>query len=329
MNNLFELLYQFGIILALALILIQVSGIIVGQLEYLTRVTKTQSFGLAAILAALSTSLPELIVSITSAFNGRNELTLGNIMGSNIANISLVVGLAALIGGMVKGTGTIIKREVFYAFLAGTAPVLFLLDGSLSRFDGLALLLIYIMFVIKELINPSVKKEVSAKKNRRVSALHRWANAKVERHLLLFLASIGIMIGAAELLVITSTNLANAAQVPIFIIGLFVISIGTTLPELVFEIQAIRRKESSLAFGNIIGSIVANSTLILGVSAYIHPITLMNDKSSYLLSILGFIVIFGLFWNFTRTKQRLDRKEGLVLVAAYIVFAAVQYLSVH
>lgn len=329
MINSFDFLYQFGIILALAIILIQVSGIVIGQLEYLTRTTKTKSFGLAAILAALSTSMPELIVSITSALNGKNELTLGNIMGSNIANISLVVGLAAFIGGMIKGTGAIIKREVFYAFLAGTAPALFLLDGSLSRFDGLALILIYVMFVIKELINPSQKKEANSKKNHRTNLLHRWANAKVERHLILFFASIGVMIGAAELLVTTSINLAKAAQVPIFIIGLFIISIGTTLPELVFEIQAIKRKESSLAFGNIIGSIVMNSTLILGISAYIHPIVLVNDKPSYLLSILGFIVIFSLFWNFTRTKQKLDRKEGLILVVTYVIFALVQYLAVR
>ncbi len=328
MNNLLELIYQFGIILALAIILIQVSGIVVGQIEYVTRATKTRSFGLAAILAALSTSMPELIVSITSALNGKNELTLGNIMGSNIANISLVMGLAALIGGMVKGTGIIIKREVFYAFLAGTAPVLFLLDGSLSRFDGLALLLIYVMFVVKELTNPTINKETNSKRHK-TNTLHRWANAKVERHLLLFFASIGVMIGAAELLVITSINLAQAAQVPIFLIGLFVISIGTTLPELVFEIQAIRRKESSLAFGNSIGSIVINSTLILGISAYIHPITLVSDKSSYLLSILGFIIIFGFFWNFTRTKQKLDRKEGLILVITYAVFALVQYLAIR
>jgi len=315
------------LLLVLSFILIKAANAIVGQLEYFSRHSKLRSFGIAAIIAALSTSIPELVVAVTSAFAGKNALSLGNVMGSNIANISLIMGLAAVVSGAVRGTGQFVKQEVFYGFLIGTIPSLLLLDGSLSRLDGVILLGIYILYMIKELAKPKAPQSETKKKSPvKTSPLHRWANAKTGRHIAIFIIGLGIMIGVAELLISTASTLANMVHVPVFLIGLLIVSVGTTLPELAFEIQAIRKKESGLAFGNSIGSIVANSTLILGLSAAIHPIVLTGDLRAYLLSVISFVLVFIVFWRSVWTKHRLDRLEGAFLVLAYAAFAIAQYV---
>ncbi len=331
MNFFSDFSISLAIILGLAFILIKAANLIVGQVEYFTRHARLRSFGVASIVAALSTSIPELIVAVTSAFSGKNALSLGNIMGSNIANISLVMGLAAVLGGVVKGSGQFVKQEVFYGFLIGTIPSLLLLDGSLSRLDGFILIGMYVMYTIKELAKTaSPKKSASANTHKniitRIGLVHRWANAKAERHIALFIGSMTVMIISAELLVRTASSLANLVHVPVFLVGLLVVSIGTTLPELAFEIEAIKKRESSLAFGNIIGSIVANSTLILGISATINPIVLTGDLRAYLFSVISFILVFIVFWRSVWTKHRLDRLEGAFLVLAYTAFVITQYL---
>jgi cation:H+ antiporter len=332
-NGLSDLTLYVISLLALAYVLIKVANIVIGQLEYLDNHTHFQSFGLAAVLAAISTSMPELIVAITSAVDKNNSLTLGNIMGSNITNISLTLGLAAVIGGSIKSSDQLIKREVMYAFLIGALPNILLTDGNLSRLDGLILIAAYVLYVINQMFIPRTKRNketmAAVKKNNqsKINRLHHWAKKSVWRHAILFIASAGIMVLSGEMLVKTAVLLAHTVNVPLFLVGLVVVSLGTTLPELAFSIKAATKRQSNLAFGNIIGSIVVNGSLILGISAYINPIYLQSENRSYLLSVLGFVTIFALFWRFVWTKHRLDRHEGALLMLIYSVFVVVQYIA--
>ena len=112
-----------------------------------------------------------------------------------------------------------------------------------------------------------------------------------------------------------------------FLVGLFLVAVGTSLPELSFEIEAIRKKEVGMVYGNLLGSIVANSSLILGVTALIVPIRLSErDVESYLVATVAFVLVFGAFWWLVRTKKRLDRWEGGVLVLIYGLFALWEWL---
>ena len=126
-------------------------------------------------------------------------------------------------------------------------------------------------------------------------------------------------------MVAIAMQLTSLSQLPILLIGVMVLSVGTALPELALEIEAIRKREMNMAFGGIIGSIVINATLILGLTSIISPINLTVGLKPYLLSVVCFILLFGLFWKFTGSKHRLERWEGGVLVLTYLLFAAAQF----
>ena len=121
-----------------------------------------------------------------------------------------------------------------------------------------------------------------------------------------------------------SLKLALVLNVPVIVVGLVLVSIGTTLPELALEIEAIRKHQSEMVFGNLLGSIVANSTLVVGTVVLISPITI-KGFDEYLLATLVFIIAFGLFYFFVRTKRRLERWEGLVLLIVYLLFFLAEF----
>jgi len=133
-----------------------------------------------------------------------------------------------------------------------------------------------------------------------------------------------VMVVAADLLVQVAGDLAVSLKIPAFLMGLFVVAVGTSLPELVFEIEAIRKKEIGMVYGNLLGSVAANSTLVLGLTAMISPVNLNNGFKPYLLATVAFVVVFGVFWLLVRTKKRLDRWEGAVLILIYLVFAWIE-----
>ena len=136
------IIYLF-LLIFFSFVLIKSTEILIQALNRLSRISKIGQFALTTSLMALATSLPELFVGITAALERQSNLALGNVLGSNIANISLVIGGAALIGGSVGVAGRFLKKDIFYAFLAGGFPLILLIDGQLSKVEGLMLLMIY------------------------------------------------------------------------------------------------------------------------------------------------------------------------------------------
>lgn len=318
---------QIALLVGLGLVLIKATNLTASAVEALINHSRQRKFGLVVFFVALSTSLPELVVTLIASANGQGELALANIMGANIANISIILGGAALIAGSLRATDTVIKKEIATVFLIGCLPLLLLMDQQLSRLEGWALILLYAVYIHQEfgrkskLATPPPKAEEQIK-----SLLHKLRNHSLEKRLLLFGVGLGGMLLAAELMVQVAISLSSYASISPFLIGLFILAVGSSLPELMFEIVAIRHHQSTMAFGNIVGSIVANGTVILGLSAVIRPITLGKSMPAYLVSNIAFILIFGMFWLFTKSKHRLDRWEGLVLVLLFGVFGVVQFL---
>ena len=312
--------WQLGLIVVLSLGLMKATGLVVGALNGLVKRTKLGSFGAAAFLAAIATSLPELVVGITAAMQGKPEVSLGNVLGSNIADVSLGIGGAALVGGSVGVLGEILKRDFATAFLAAALPLVLLIDGQLTRFDGWVLIVVYVIYNVMTL---GEGRGYGYKRLERVwgRIWHKLGEAQTEKQLgWLVVGTVGLVV-TADWLVKTATNLANTAGISVFLISLFLVAVGTSLPELAFEIKTIRAKQIGMVFGNLLGSVVANSTLILGLTVVINPIILENGFKSYLIATMVFVLVFGLFWWLARTKRRLDRWEGLVLVGVYLVFA--------
>ncbi len=319
-----QLVVQLGLVLVLSFVLMRVTGWVVEAMNGLSGKTRLGTFGVAAFLAAVTTSLPELFVGVSAALRGESAVALGNVLGSNIADVSLVMGGAALIGGSVGVVGEFLERDFFTAFLAAALAPLLLMDGNLTRIDGLALLVVYLVYNLTTLIG---EKAYRQRRPKRIwwRIWQKLGDRQVERDLVWLVGGVVILVWVADWLVRVAGNLALNMGIPLFLVGLFLVAVGTSLPELAFEIRAIREKEIGMVFGNLLGSVVANSTLVLGLTAIISPIHLPDGFRSYLVATVAFVVMFGVFWVLARTKRRLDRWEGAILVVLYILFACWEF----
>jgi len=304
-------------------LLIKATDILTDSLTELSKITKVGKFAITSLLLAFATSVPELVVGITAALEGRPGLALGVVLGSNIADISLVIGGAAVISGSFGVAGEFLKIDIFSVFLAGVLPLMLLMDGDLSRVDGIILLFVYGMYNFG-LLNKGVKRK--SQPSRIVKKfLQNAVDKRVNRWLAWLFLGAAMLMFSADMIVKTGAGLAQLLGVPVFLVGLFLVAVGTSLPELSFEIGAIKRKQVGMALGDLFGSIVANSTLVLGLVSVIAPIKLQNGLEEYLLASATFGMIFLLFWYFVRSKKKLERWEGFILLVAYALFVAAEF----
>lgn len=321
MSNFFNLI----LIFLLCFVLIKATDILVVNFIALSQKTRLRKFALTGLILGLATSLPEFFVGLSAAIEGKPILSLGNIIGANIANLSLVVGGAALLGGTVLVHGDFLRRDSFYAFLAAASPMLLLTDKVLSRLDGFILLALYVFYQIVVFTeHPGhLQKDKEEKPGRLLRRFNYSSKTKYKEIGWIFLG-IALLLFAADALVKIAVNLAMAFNLPLLLIGLLIVAVGTTLPELVFEIEASRNRQSSMFLGNLLGSIVANGTLIIGLVALISPFRIQTLES-YLLSTISFLLIFVIFYFFIRTKHRLDRWEGGLLLLIYLIFVFIEF----
>jgi len=321
-----------GLILLLfvfVLVLIKSADMVVVSLRRFSQETHTKVFVLSAILLAMATSFPELFVGVTSALEGSPHLSLGNVLGANIANISLVAGISAFIIGKVNVHGEFIKREVLVALVAGIIPLVLIFDGELSRVDGLILLSVYGAYMASFFKERFME---IAHHHRKEGYLHRFmrnfTHPKIDgpkaRDLARLFVGLALLLFSADVIVKVAKEIAVMSNMPIFLVGLILLSVGTTLPELAFSIRSLEDKEPTMFFGNLLGSIIANSTLILGVTATIYPITVTSLKEPMFAGV-AFVLVYLVFWFFTRTKMALARWEAGVLLLLYIAFVVVEF----
>lgn len=308
-----------------SVLLIKATDIITDSLNQLSRITKLGQFAITSFLLAFATSMPELVVGITAALEGRPSLSLGVILGSNIANLSLVVGSAALIGGSLSVAGQWFKFDIFSVFLAGALPLILLLDGTLSRTDGLILLLIYGMYNYGILLEKKQPTEPAGGRFKLLLLRKKLANKAMDRQLAWLFFGTAVLIFSADMIVKIAINLSQALGAPVLLVGMFLIAVGATLPELTFAARALKRHQAGMVLGNLSGSIVVNSTLVLGLVVLINPIKLGNGLDEYLLAAAAFGVMFVLFWGFIRSKYKLERWEGAILLAAYFIFFLLEW----
>ena len=314
---------QFIGIIFFSFVLIKATDIIVVHLRSIARKTNLGSFYLTAIIIGMATSLPELFVGITSALENQPNLSLGNVIGSNIADISLIVGLAAVISGSLKIKNHDIEvKDLLHAFIAGIIPFLLLLDKTLSRVDGLILLSMYGFY--NYLILNKRHRYFDDENGFIIGFLRRIHHNHVAKDFMYTFLGIAIILFSSDMIVRLGASFAGNMGIPIILVGLFIVAVGTSLPELAFGIEAIKKKESEMFLGNLLGSLVANGTFIIGITALLNPIT-VQAISEYYIAIFTFIVTFVMFFIFIRTKHSLERWEGILLIAAYLMFLMIEF----
>lgn len=314
---------QFLGIIFFSVILIKGTDIIVVHVKSIARKTNLGGYYLTAIIIGMATSLPELFVGITSSLDNQPILSLGNVIGSNIADISLVVGLAAVIGGSLKVKNHDIEaKDLLHAFIAGIIPFLLLLDKTLSRVDGLILISMYGFY--NYLILNRRRKYFENEDGIIVGLLRRIHHNHVAKDFMYTFLGISAILFSSDMIVKLGGSFAKGMGIPIILVGLFIVAVGTSLPELAFEIEAIKKKETEMFLGNLLGSLVANGTFIIGITALINPIT-VQAISEYYIAIFTFIVTFVMFFIFIHSKKSLERWKGILLIAAYLMFLTIEF----
>jgi cation:H+ antiporter len=315
------------LIFVFSAVLIKSADHVVIALRHLSRGSKATGFILSALLIALATSFPELFVGVTSALEKSPSLSMGNVLGANIANISLIAGLSAWVVGRVNVHGNFLKRDVAVALIAGILPLILIFDGELGRTDGLILIAVYCAYASSFFKQRFLQIAEEHKKGSYIQRFLRrfthFDGNKTKEAGRLFVG-IALLLVSANIIVRIARILAEAAGIPVFLVGLVLVSVGTTLPELAFSFRALEDKEPTMFFGNILGSIIANTTLVAGITATISPVSI-SSQSEYMVAAAAFILIFLQFWFFIKSKLRLDRWEAAALLILYLAFVVVEF----
>jgi len=290
--------------------------------ESLTRIAKSlgwREFIVSFILMAFVTSLPEFFVGISSAFHSKPELSFGNIIGSNIINLTLVVAVAVLLAKKLKCETALIQRSSIYTAIIAFLPILLMLDGKISRIDGLFLVFVLI-FYFKYLFHEQ-KRFSKVLPN---GFKRDWTELKMFlKDLGIFLGGIFLLLLSAEGIVWSVSFLAISLGLSLTVIGILIVALGTNLPEIVFGIKAIAMGHKNMVLGALMGSVIINSTLVLGSTVLIHPLEIVKF-SPYIVGISFTAITCLLFSVFSRTGKVITRKEAVVLLAIYILFVAFQ-----
>lgn len=274
-------------------------------------------------VVAFGTSAPELVVSVVASLRGQGDIALGNVVGSNIMNLALIVGVAAVICPLAVQM-TLILREAPIMVAASVLVPLLMLDGSLSRLDGgalVVLLVAYLVFVVRA--SRRETSEVQSEfehfedsENRGPSpASSTWRNVG--------LVALGttVLVGGAQFLVGSAVFFARAIGISELVVGLTVVAIGTSLPELATSVVAAMRGEPDIALGNAVGSNIFNLLSILGFAALAAPLAASTELLVFEIPVMVGISI--LFPVLAYARRRLGRWEGALLLACYVGFTVV------
>lgn len=277
-------------------------------------------------VVAFGTSAPELSVNLLAAFQGNTEISFGNIIGSNIANIGLILGISAIIRPLAI-EGVIITREIpmmvlasLLALIAGTDIVLRNSPNIFDRSEGLVFLLIFCVFMFYTIGDVIRKRKEDPLLQQAEHLLEKKSFKKTFYNLLLFIAGLMFLVFGGKVAVDAAVAVAELLNVPREIIGLTIIAVGTSLPELVTSGIATWKGQTDIAIGNVVGSNIFNLLLINGLSATIQPIPVPPSGGIQDLLVMVFLAVLLLPLCIT-DKKKIVRWEGALLLLVYFVFS--------
>ena len=296
-------------------------------------------------LVAIGTSLPEFVSAIIASMQGQGALVFGNVVGANIANITLVVGGAAIFCTMPISK-EMLERDGYMAFFSVILLSIFAYSGLISRLEGILFMLIFIAYTIfliktsqiyqssyhiKEFAKFFFKFKYITETIKSVHMLLRTASSKSNesttndlnptsfnwRNIIMLIISVGFIVLGGNLLVNEAVFFSGYFDLPVTLVGV-VLALGTTAPEISVSIAAARKDMGGIVIGNAIGSILCNTFLILGLASTITPIAMSSLALYYALPFLLLVTLIMLF--FKKTHLKISRLEGIVLCSLYIVF---------
>lgn len=297
------------------------SGILIDAVDRVAKRYRRPGFAVAFFVLGILTSISEISVALNATFAGVPEVSAGNLLGASTVIFLLIIPILAIFGNGISMGKTM--RQSTIAFLLGIVflPSLFALDGSVIYIEGVAMLLLYAALVYRLQKKHSVERTTK-------EALHRTKRELLHSRHTTMSDVIKILVGAVlifvagNILVNESIYFAGVFGIPISIIGLLLLSIGTNIPELTIAVRCVVGKHKEIAFGDYMGSAAAN-TLIFSVLAIVNGSFTFEQSEALLTSVILFIGL-TLFFLFLRSKQILSRPEGIVLLVCYALFLIFQ-----
>jgi len=277
----------------------------------ISRILKMPRLIIGATIVSIATTLPELTVSALSSFKGEPGLAIGNAVGSCIANIGLIIGLVCL----VKGALIFRKDEVIFPLRAMllTSSIIFILTLPLKihRVSGFVLIAFAIVFLIL-----NIKKRASANQAKDLRFSDR--KESLSRCIIFFIIGILLILLGSRFLVSSAVAIAYFFGISPTVIGLTIAAVGTSLPELVTAFVSVRKNETDLSLGNIIGANVLNMTLVIGGAACINPLYLSRFTQIYSIPVM--LLISSVLAFFILRRKQLTHKEGKIILTLYVIY---------
>ncbi len=305
-------------ILGLVLLIWSAGRFVVGA-SALAKYCGLSSFLIGMVVVGFGTSAPELAVSLFAALGGSSELALGNAYGSNIGNIALILGFTAIIFPIVIPKSAI-RMDIPLLLLATVVSFVLFLNKEVSRLDGVLLVLLFAVIITLQ-----IWRGIS---NKTENPDNETDSKNLLSSLFWLVFGLGLLVGSSKLLVFGATEIAKAFGVSDLLIGLTVVAVGTSLPELASSVIAAKKGDTALALGNIVGSNIFNSLMVIGVSSIICP---MNVDSLILqrdLPVTAFLTLLLLLFGIhLKNEPKIGRVKGIFLFLFYIAYTVYLFCS--
>ncbi len=274
-------------------------------------------------IVAMGTSLPETAVSVTASMVQNNELAVSNVVGSNIFNLMFVIGVCSILTPIMVQNVTLI-RDIPLSF--GCALLLLVLGilgigdktgMTLGHIDGIVFLIIFAVYIFT-MVQSAMKARAAGQKVE-IEGVEACETKELSyaKSILFLIVGAGAIAFGGDLTVDTASRIAIELGMSQTLVGLTIVSIGTSLPELVTSIVAARKNEVDMAIGNAVGSNIFNILMVLGISATISPVALLREN---IIDIIILMIFTVLVWLFAGTKRKISRKEGIIMALTYLVY---------
>ena len=305
-----SILLQVVLLLVGFVFLIKGSDFFVDGASSVASLLKIPTIIVGLTIVAFGTSAPEAAVSITSSWTGSNAMAVGNVIGSNLFNMLMVIGIAALLSNLLMEKSVLEKDLPFLVGITVLWAVFIVIGWNISQIEGIILLVIlitYIFYLIR-----------SARKSKDADVVEKPKLSLPKSIIFILVGIAGIVLGG-DLVVNSASDIAIALGMSEALVGLTIVAIGTSLPELVTSITALKKGENQLVIGNVIGSNIFNILFVLGASSAISAIPL---DSSLLIDVLFMVAVTILCYIFGKTQDKYDKKEGIILIALFVVYMA-------
>ncbi len=267
-------------------------------------------------IVAMGTSAPEAAVSITSSLAGQNDMSVANVVGSNFFNILVVLGVSAILAKLPVEKNTI-RKDTPFLILISLLLLLFGINMNVSRIEGIILLVLFAYFLYSTVMNAKSTSGESVAETATTAELEVGEEMAMGKTILLsIIGIIGIILGG-DMVVNSATNIATSFGMSANLVGLTIVAIGTSLPEFVTSVIAVRKGETEIAIGNVIGSNIFNILLVLGLAATISPI---NISMFALIDIVFMFAITILLYLFMKKSNSLVKYQGIIFIVVYLAY---------